>query len=109
LLYGEAVAIRLELGDRLGVAHALESVAAIAAAQGDSTAAARTWGAAERLREEIGSSILPNERSRNEKYATTARQSAADAGAFDRAWQQGREMPLNEAIELAFGATIARR
>jgi predicted ATPase/class 3 adenylate cyclase len=109
LLYGEAVAIRLELGDRLGVARALEGVAAIAAAQGDSTAAARTWGAAERLREEIGSPILPNERSRNEKYATTARQSAADAGAFDRAWQQGREMPLNEAIELAFGATIARR
>jgi hypothetical protein len=24
-------------------------------------------------------------------------------------WRQGRKMPLNEAIELAFGATIARR
>jgi predicted ATPase/class 3 adenylate cyclase len=106
-LYREAVAIRLELGDRLGIARALEGAAAIAAAQGDSIAAARTWGAAERLREEIGSPILPNERSRNGKYATLARQTAADQRAFDRAWRQGRETSLNEAIELAFGPTIA--
>ena len=108
-LYREAVAIRLELGDRLGIARALESAAAIAAAEGNSTAAARTWGAAERLREEIGSPMLPNERSRNHKYATMARQTTADQGAFDQAWRQGRKMPLNEAVELAFGATIAQR
>ncbi len=104
-LYRDAMAIRLELGDRLGIARALEGAAAIATAEGNSTAAARTWGAAERLREEIGSPMLPNERSRNHKYATMARQTIADQGAFDRAWGQGRNMPLNEAVELAFGAT----
>jgi predicted ATPase/class 3 adenylate cyclase len=108
-LYREAVAVRLELGDRLGIVRALEGTAAIAAAEGNSTAAARTWGAAERLREEIGSPMLPNERSRNHKYATMARQTTVDQGAFDQAWRQGREMPLNEAVDLAFGATIAQR
>ena len=106
-LYREALAILLELGDRLGIARALEGGAAIAAARGDSLAAARTWGAAERLRERIGSPIPPNERSRNDRYAITARATFDDEGAFDRAWRQGRKMPLNEAIELAFGATIA--
>jgi hypothetical protein len=38
-----------------------------------------------------------------------ARLATDDEGGFDRAWRQGREMSLNEAIELAFGATIARR
>ena len=106
-LYHEVLAIRLELGDRLGVARALEGAAALASARGDSLAAARTWGAAERLREEIGSPIPPNERSRNDRYAAAARSRVDQEGAFDRAWRQGRELPLNEAIELAFGATIA--
>jgi hypothetical protein len=107
-LYWEALAIRRELGDRLGIARALEGAATLAAARGDSLAAARTWGAAERLREETGSPISPNERSRNDRYATMARAATADEGGFDRAWRQGREMQLNEAIELAFGATTAR-
>ncbi|HKE41251.1 MAG TPA: tetratricopeptide repeat protein [Casimicrobiaceae bacterium] len=107
-LYAEALAIRRELGDRLGIARALEGAAALAVARGDSLAAARTWGAAERLREETGSPISPNERSRNDRYSTMAREAIGDEGGFDRAWRQGREMPLNEAIELAFGATTAR-
>jgi len=108
-LYWEALAIRRELGDRLGIARALEGAAALAAARGDSLEAARTWGAAERLRQEIGSPISPNERSRNDRYAAVARADSQDEGAFDRAWRQGREKPLGETIELAFGATIAQR
>jgi 4-hydroxy-L-threonine phosphate dehydrogenase PdxA len=35
---------------------------------------------------------------------------AIDHGdAFDQAWQQGRDMSLNEAIALAFGETIVKR
>ena len=108
-LYREVLAIRLELGDRLGVARALEGAAALAAARGVSLAAARTWGAAERVREKIGSPIPPSERSRNDRYAATARATVGEEGAFDEAWKQGREMPLDEAIELAFGTTLARR
>ena len=106
---GEGIAIRREMGDRVWLARALEGVAALAASQGDSFTAARTWGAAERLREETGSPSSPNERPRNDRYATMARAAAADEAAFDRAWRQGREMPLDEAIELAFGPTIAQQ
>jgi len=38
-----------------------------------------------------------------------AREAVADEGAFDWAWRQGREMPLAEAIALAFGPAIAQR
>jgi hypothetical protein len=38
-----------------------------------------------------------------------ARAGSQDEGAFDRAWRQGGEKPLDETIELAFGATIAQR
>ena len=107
-LYGESLAIRRELGDRQAIARVLEATAMLAAARSDSLEAARTWGAAERLREETGSPISPHDRSRNDRYATMARGAAVDdEGAFARAWRQGREMSLNEAIELTFGATIA--
>ena len=101
-LFQEALAIRRELGDRLGLARVLEGAAALAAAQGDSLAPARTWGAAERLREELGSPMSPNERPRNDRYAAMARAATRDEGAFERAWRQGREMPLDEVIVLAF-------
>jgi tetratricopeptide (TPR) repeat protein len=108
-LYGEAIGIRREIGDRLGLVRVLEGIAALAAARGDSLAAARTWGAAERLREELGSPVSPNERPRNDRYVAMARAATSDEGAFDRAWLQGHKMPLNEAIELAFGTTIVQR
>jgi hypothetical protein len=38
-----------------------------------------------------------------------ARAAVDDQGAFDRAWQQGRDMSLNEAIALAFGETPVQR
>ena len=84
-------------------------VAALAAAQGDPLSAACTWGAAERLREEAGSPISPNDRPRIDRYTAMARAAVDHGGAFDRAWQQGRDMSLNEAIALAFGETIVRR
>jgi len=104
-LYEEGLTIRRELGDRLGLARVLEGAAALAAARGDSLDAARTWGAAERLREELGSPLSPNERPRYEQRAAAARASVRADGAFDRAWQKGREMSLNEACELAFCTT----
>jgi len=106
-LYREVLAIRLDLGDRLGIARALEGTAAIAAARSDPLAAARTWGAAERVREEIGSPMAPNERLRNERHAAAARTASTDEAAFDRAWKHGRKLPLNEVVELAFGAPLA--
>ena len=100
--FQEALAIRRELGDRLGLARVLEGAAALAADQGGSLAPARTWGAAERLREELGSPMSPNEAPRNDRYVDVARAAASGDDAFEKAWRQGREMPLDEVIALAF-------
>jgi len=100
--FQEALGIRRELGDRLGLARVLEGAAALAAAQGGSLAAAHTWGAAEHLRDELGSPMSPNEAPRNDRFAAVARAAADDDNAFEKAWRQGREMPLDEVIALAF-------
>ncbi len=50
-LYEESVAMARELGDRRGIAGALEGCAALAAVRGKEDRAARLWAAAERRRE----------------------------------------------------------
>jgi non-specific serine/threonine protein kinase len=99
-LYTESLDNRRELDDRLGIARALEGLAAVVAALGSSLRAARIWGAAQRLREEIGTPLSPTERSHYDQRAAAAR-AAADDAAFDRAWQEGRALTLTQAIDLA--------
>ena len=100
-LYEEALANRSGLGDRLGVARALEGLAAVVAATGSSLRAARIWGAAARLREEIGSPLSPTERSRHEQRVIAARAAVRDDEVFDRAWQEGCALSPTQATELA--------
>jgi non-specific serine/threonine protein kinase len=56
------------------------------------------WGAAERLREAIGAPLPPNEQRRRERQVAVARAALGDDAAFDRAWQEGRAMTLEQAI-----------
>jgi hypothetical protein len=107
-LYKEGLANRRELGDRLGIARALEGLAAVAAALGSSIRAARIWGAAQRLREEIGTPLSLAERPRYDQCGAAARAAVANDAAFDRAWQEGRALTLKRAIELASGDTAER-
>ena len=80
---------------------ALEGLAAVAAALGSSIRAARIWGAAQRLREEIGTPLSLAERPRYDQCGAAACAAVADDAAFDRAWQEGRALTLKQAIELA--------
>ena len=107
-LHKEGLAIRRELGDRLGIARALEGLATVVAALGSSLRAARIWGAAERLREEIGSPLPPTERARYGQCEAAARTDIGDDATFDRAWQEGRALTLDQAIELALEETVER-
>jgi hypothetical protein len=66
--------------------------------------AARVWGAAERLREEIGAPLHDYERARYERELAAARAAAADEAAFALAWKEGRGMTIEAAIELALDA-----
>jgi hypothetical protein len=94
-LLEESLTIYRELGDRHGIAWSLEGLAT--AALGAPLHASRLWGAAERLREEIGAPLPPNEKSRYEQQVAAARAALAD----DAAWAEGRAMTLEQAIELA--------
>lgn len=93
--------IRHELMDHWGIAVSLEGLAPVIAAAGSTMRAARIWGAAERLREDNGAPLPPNQRPVYERLVTAARAALGDDAAFDRAWQEGRALPLEQAIELA--------
>jgi len=100
-LFEECLTISRELRDRYGIAFSLEGRAAVIAALGNSARAPRVWGAAQRLREEIGLPLPPNQRPAHDARVAAARAAFGDKAAFDRAWEEGRASTLNQAIELA--------
>lgn len=100
-LFAESLLAFQELGYRRGLADVLEALAYVGLTPADPARAARIWGAAERLRERIGAPLPPNERERYDGRVATARAALGDDAAFDRAWQEGHAMSLDEAIKLA--------
>src|SRR5260370_9370737 len=61
-LYEQGVKVARESGDQLMIPSGLEGLAAAVAAQGNHSWAAHLWGAAEALREAIGTPLPPVER-----------------------------------------------
>jgi tetratricopeptide (TPR) repeat protein len=106
ILFEEGLAITRELGDRNGIAFALEGRATVIATLGNPLRAARIWGAAEKLREEIGAPLPSNERPRHDRRVAAARASINDDAAFDLAWREGRASTLDQATELALETPI---
>jgi predicted ATPase/DNA-binding SARP family transcriptional activator/Tfp pilus assembly protein PilF len=96
----EALALAWESKDKSTIAFSLESFASIAVTQNDVPRAARLWGAAERLREDIGSPLPPSWRSRYERFVATAKEQCGET-AWVRHWQEGRKMELDEAVHYA--------
>ena len=80
-------------------------LAAAKAAVGGARRAGCLWGAAERLREEIGSPRPLNERPRYDEQVAAARAGAwkatGDDVAFDAVWNEGRAISLEQAIAYA--------
>jgi len=72
-LHQEALAILRDLGDRWSIALSLEALAFDTANIAGPGRAARLWGAAERLREEISAPIPLSERSRYDERVVAAR------------------------------------
>ena len=104
----DAISIRRELGDKMGIAELLEKQAAVIGAIGNAVLSAHIGGAAERLREEIGSPMTPDERLRHDRHMAAARAALADDAAFNRAWQEGRAISLEQAIEISLEAPVDR-
>ena len=90
-----------EAGSRVDVSDLLEPFAAVVLELAGPSAAARIWGAAERLRDEIGVQIQPAERPRHDRQVAAARTTLSDDAAFDIAWSEGRAMTMDQAVKYA--------
>ena len=93
------------LGIRFSLPPALEQFAALALSVNRPLAAARLWGAAEALREAIHVRLQPYEQPWFDAWTARAREQV-EATAFADAWDRGRQMPLEEAIELALSLQV---
>ena len=100
LLLSESLALLRDTGNRQGLPWNLESAAAVAGSLGYGTRAARLLGAADALRELIGSPLPPSERARQERYIMAAC-AQLDQATWDAAWAEGRAMTTEQAIAYA--------
>jgi len=91
--YVESLMLRANLGDKEGIAYCLEGLAEIAVARGQPKRAARLWGAAETLREELSVPLPPSARTRYDQLVAGTRASFG-AAPFDAAFAAGRSMSL---------------
>lgn len=100
LRFAEALATARQLGHKITISYSLDGFAALAAGRGEQERAARLAGAAERLRESIGSEMEPAERRFREAYLGGLRAAHSEA-AFRTAYEQGRKLKLEEAVAVA--------
>jgi non-specific serine/threonine protein kinase len=100
LRFAEALATAQKLGHKITISYSLDGFAALAAGRGEEERAARLAGAAERLRESIGSEMEPAERRFREAYLGGLRAALSDS-AFRSAYEQGRKLKLEEAVAVA--------
>jgi predicted ATPase/DNA-binding winged helix-turn-helix (wHTH) protein len=91
-----------DLGERHGMTETLDSLAH--AWQTDRPASAsRIWGGVARAREEMGYRQRLSDLQRYERQLPEARAALGDDEAFDRAWQEGRAMNLDQLVQYALG------
>jgi len=96
-LYEESLALAKELGLKRVIPAGLEGVAAVVAAQGALSWAARLWGGVEAMRETMGTLIPPVYRADYEQSIAAARAQLGQR-AFAAAWAEGRTMTLEQVL-----------
>jgi predicted ATPase/DNA-binding SARP family transcriptional activator/DNA-binding CsgD family transcriptional regulator len=99
-LLEESLTLLRELENKQTVAEWMEAMAAVAGAQGQTQRAARLWGAAQCLREDIGVPLPPDERAILEPHLASAH-SLLETEAWVAALTEGRGMTSEQAVEYA--------
>ena len=102
-LLDESMEINRELGDQTAIAYLLEDYSGLAAAEVQPQKALQLAGFAAALRESIGAPLPPSEQARVDRMIAPAREALPDS-AVTTAWETGRSMVLDQAIELALSA-----
>jgi ATP/maltotriose-dependent transcriptional regulator MalT len=95
--YEEVLPLARKVDDKGYIALYLEGLADVVAAQGEPAWAARLWGAAEALRETIGTPLPPVYRPTYERSVTVARAQLGEKP-FAIAWAKGRTMTLEQVL-----------
>jgi non-specific serine/threonine protein kinase len=98
--FGENLMLSRTLGDKETLLMSLEGLACVAGAEVGALRAARLFGAAEALMEEIGYRLVPQERVVLEPYRASVRSWLGEA-TWEEALAQGQAMELDKAIEYA--------
>jgi predicted ATPase/class 3 adenylate cyclase len=97
-LYEQCLAIVKQVDFfKLSTPSYLEGLAGVVAAQGELPWAARLWGAAESLRDSLGTPIPPGYRVDYE-YSVSAARTHLSEQAFAAAWAEGRSMTLDRVL-----------
>ncbi|WP_309721132.1 tetratricopeptide repeat protein [Armatimonas sp.] len=107
-LYEESLVITREIGDLGSIPLTLTNLGNVASATGVLVLASQLWGAAERLREELGTPLSPSDQQEQDPQVAAARATLNDDAAFDAAWAEGRALTMEQAIELALGKQKVR-
>jgi non-specific serine/threonine protein kinase len=95
----ESLSMQRELVDRIGIVGSLEALAALGFVTGQIEAGARLCGHAARLREDLGAPSPSWERLRYDRQVASGRALLGNDVAFDEAWQEGRSMTLEQALQ----------
>ncbi len=102
-LYQESLQINRDLGDRWMLAYLLENIGGLLSLQGNATQALHLAGAAATLRETLRTPLSATEQSQLDQALAPARQ-ALDPSAAAAAWEIGRGLTLEVAIQEALDA-----
>jgi predicted ATPase/DNA-binding SARP family transcriptional activator/DNA-binding CsgD family transcriptional regulator/Flp pilus assembly protein TadD len=96
----ESLTLLREVQNKLDMVECMEAIAGVAGAQGQAQRAARLWGAAQAVREDMGAPLQIDDLALLEPYLTTAR-SLLEEEAWELARTEGRAMTLERAVEYA--------
>ena len=107
-LLRESLLLHRDLGDRVGIAESLDWIAAVAAADAQFKAACRLAGAAASLREAIGVTLHPQKRTMLSKWLVPLEHTLG-METTRIAWEEGRAMPEEQALDLALALTEPQR
>jgi non-specific serine/threonine protein kinase len=95
------------VGDQASIADVLAGLA-VASAGTDGTRGARLWGAMQQSLQTNGVTRMPTWQRRDERNIAAARAVFGDDAAFDRAWEEGRAMDLEQAVRYALADETAQ-
>ena len=100
VLYEESLGFFREIGNKDGVASALEGMASVCIGEVNTTRAVVLWVVAGVLRESIGASLPPFDQAKQDAVAEPVRAERGEA-AFVAAWAEGGALTWEQAVELA--------